>query len=379
MPVIPKLNLRPVARKSIVISLIFSALLLLLLAHIFPVSDMDAQVSVMSSTGVLDAKLYLYGFDVKAGVEGGMLGGSDIRNQRFYVQGPGPHLPERLGMLMNSYKEKTYVMTAEVYSVQEGKEYFSQANISVSSKLDRVPIWVDGVEQTCTITISVNGSNGMERVDIHTVWIERWSGWSEHAEEKDDYIQREIVWEADVEDTLSEAVPSITYTQNMEYGSSDERVGFVARVNFTMTDVNGMTDEHPRTPFKTDNHPNPHNIYGVTHYNTLKVGLMALVFPMFMVVVVLCIYSVVAILRNKTPLKPMFASGVLVGLGGFFFWWGIETLVDILSVAPSLDLLAERYFSWNWPVYLLIPSSALLLFCCFWLWLVPVNDPEQKC
>ena len=221
----PQLKVSSILFKAVSISAIVIALVFLIIAHLFPVSDVDAEVSVLQSKGVLKGDLYLYGFDIEAGVQGGFIGGQEIRNERFYVQGPGPGLQERLGILMNSYKDMTYKITAETYD--PAQDDVNTAKISVNTHIDRIPFWVEGIKEDITITIYLNETQGVQKVDIKKIWIESWDSF---IEDENKYTKNKVIWEKDVSDTLTENEPEIIYKHSIEYVSAKERAGIVVRV-----------------------------------------------------------------------------------------------------------------------------------------------------
>ena len=355
-------------RKIVSVSLILASLVILLIAHLSPTSEIDAKISANllgKETEVgLDGKLYLSGFDVSVGVEGGgLLGGMGARNERFFVQGPGPDLPEKLGMIMNSYKEKSYKVSASTYDNVNGTENY--AKIEVNTHIDRVPLWVKGIDQVCTITISVNELAGMKRVDVSRVWIEVWT---DYDEEHEVYTTSKEIWSKDVHDVLVDGNDTVRYTHEMTYETSEKRMGIVGRIECTFTDVNGMVDDNPREPFRSDGHPSPHNVYGATQYQAFKVLLMVMAFPMFIIAAILSIIAVINIIRDKKSAATLIMiAGLLIGAGLFFYWWGVNTLLDMLELAPTLGKLAQKHFTWNSPIYL--PILSVVVFFNVWLWI----------
>ena len=358
--------------------LVLLSLTILLIAHLYPTSEIDAKISATllgKETEVgLDGKLYLSGFDVSVGVEGGgLLGGMGAHNERFFVQGPGPELPEKLGMIMNSYKEKSYEVSVSTYDYVNGTKNY--AKIEVYTHIDRVPLWVNGIDQVCTVKISVDESVGMKRVDVGRVWIEVWT---DYDEEYEVYKTRKEVWSRNVDDALLDGNDSLKYTHEMTYETSKKRMGVVGRIDFTFTDVNGLKDENPREPFKSDGHPSPHNVYGATKYQAFKVLLMVMAFPMFIIAAILAVIGIINIIRNKrSAAKLILISGILIGAGLFFYWWGVNTLLDMLELSPTLDKLAQEHFTWKWPIYLPIPSAVMLIGTWFFVWKGGVIDPEK--
>jgi len=349
-------------RKIAALSLIGVSLIILLVSHFLPTCKLDANVTISNPLGGdvgagLEGKLYFHGFDVKAGVEGGgLMGDVAVDNERFFVQGPPPELAERVGIIMNSYKEKSYPLTPETYDFHNDTTYY--AKIEVNTHVDRVPLWVEAIEQRVTITVSINESLGMKQVEITKVWIEVWT---DYDEENERYNDKEVVWSKTVSDVLLDENGTATYVHDMKYGSDAKRIGIVSRIECVFTDVNGLTEDDPKEPFISDGHPNPNNIYGATDYQAFKVLLMVLTFPMFIIAALLSIISIVKIARNrKGAVKLLIISAVIIGAGLLFYRWGVLTILDMLEVAPALDLMAEKYFEWNWAVNLPWISVILL-------------------
>ena len=351
-----------IIRKTAALTLIVVSLTILLISHFLPTCKLDANVTITNPLGGdvdagLEGKLYFHGFDVKAGVEGGgLIGDVAVDNERFFVQGPPPDLAERVGIIMNSYKEKSYFLTPETYDFHNDTTYF--AKIEVNTHVDRVPLWVEAIEQRVTITVSINESLGMKQVEITKVWIEVWT---DYDEENERYNDKEVVWSKPISDVLLDENGTATYVHDMKYGSDAKRIGIVSRIDCVFTDVNGLKEDDPKEPFVSDGHPNPNNVYGATNYQGFKVLLMVLAFPMFIIAALLSIISIVKIARNrKGAVKLLIISGVLIGAGLLFYRWGVLTILDMLEVAPALDLMAEKYFEWNWSVNLPWISVILL-------------------
>ena len=352
-------------RKIAGLTLIAAALTVLIVAHFLPTCELDANVSIASPLGGnidagLSGKLYLYGFDVNAGVEGGggLLGNVTVDNERFFVQGPPPELAERVGIIMNSYKEKTYPITAEIYDVDN--DTTNHVKIDVTTHIDRVPLWVESIDQTVTVTVEINESVGLKQVEITKVWIEIWTDYNKD-DDKEWYNEKEEVWSKTVSDVLTSDDDTVTYTHDMKYGSDEKRIGIVSRIDCIFTDVNNTTEDDPLEPFKSDSHPNPNNVYGATNYQAFKVLLMVLAFPLFIIAGLLAIIAVVKVLREKKgAVKLLIISAVMIGSALFFYRWGVNTILDMLEIAPSLDMLAEKYFHWNWAVNLPLISAGLM-------------------
>ncbi len=349
-------------RKIAALTLIGGALAILLVSHFLPTCKLDANVTISNPLGGdvgagLEGKLYFHGFDVKAGVEGGgLIGDVAVDNERFFVQGPPPELAERVGIIMNSYKDKSYPLIPEIYDYKNDTTNY--AKIEVNTHVDRVPLWVEAIEQRITITVEINESAGMKQVEITKVWIEVWT---DYYDDKDRYNDSKVVWSKEVSDILLKDGDMFTYTHDMKYGSDAKRIGIVSRIECIFTDVNGLEEDDPKEPFVSDGHPNPNNIYGATNYQAFKVGLMVLVFPMFIIAAILSIVSIVKIARNrKGAMKLLIISAVIIGAGLLFYRWGVLTILDMLEVAPALDLMAEKYFEWNWSVNLPWISVILL-------------------
>ena len=371
-------------KKSTVILLIIISNVILLVAHLSPTSEVDATVPITTPLGKtteagLQGSLYLYGFDVEAGVKGGIIeGGIKVKNERFFMQGPGPELPERLGIIMNSYENRGYDLVArtkfDIHAGYNGKDY--GCKIEVVSHIDRVPFWVDGVEEKMSITVSLNDTWNVSRVDVSRVWVEIWT---DYDEDENEYTSKKIIWERDVDDVLENTEDELKYSLDLKYQSSQKRMGIVTRIECSMTDVDGNVDENPSTPFSSDKYPHPHNVYLVTHAQGGKVLLMVAAFPMFLVAAILSIIGIMLIIKdNRKAPKYILAAGILVALGMFFYWWGVMTILGMAEVSSTLELLTSTYFSWNWSFYLLIPSSCLLISSSIFIWLGKVVPGDKR-
>ncbi len=363
-------------KKVISVTAILVSLVILIIAHLFPTCQVNATAPItnflsgeVTEVG-LEGSLTLYGFDVKAGVEGGMVGeGMTVENERLFVQGPGPELPERLGLIMNSYKDREHKLNAKtILDLSQNPPRDYGATIIVRSHIDRIPFWLDGIEETITITVSVNESYKMSQVNISKVWIEVWTDFDEGTNH---YTNKKVVWEKSVNDVLRNEDDEVEYTHNMTYESSQERIGIVARVNCTFIDTEGNPpDEHPSPNFSSDKYPHPHTVYLATHSQAGRVVLMVAAFPMFIIAGILALLAVIFIIRdNKKAPKYVLVAGILVGLGMFFYWWGVITILKMTEVSSALERMTSQYFEWNWAFYLLIPASLLLIANSIFMWI----------
>ena len=369
-------------KKMTAVGIIIIANIILLLAHLSPTSELNATVPVKMPTGKtttagLEGSLYLYGFDVEAVVESEMLGdgGMSIHNERFFVQGPGPELPERLGIIMNSYKNGNYELAARTkFDIYENRD--NGGNIIVSSHIDRVPFWIEGIEEHLSITVSLNDTWNLSRVDVSKVWVEIWTHYDD---EENEYTRNEIIWEKEVDDVLTNTEDVLEYSLDLEYLTTQERIGIVTRIECNMTDVDGNVDESPSAPFKSDSYPHPHNVYLVTHTQGGKVVLMVAAFPMFIIAGLLSIVGMIFIIRdNAKAAKYLLASGILVLVGMFFYWWGVMTILEMTEVSSAMERLLSGRFSWNWSFFLLIPSSILFISGSIFIRLGKATGKKEK-
>ena len=175
-------------------------------------------------------------------------------------------------------------------------------------------------------------------------------------------VPNKIIWEKEVNDVLTNMEDVLEYSLDLEYLTTQERIGIVTRIECNMTDVEGNVDEKPSAPFKTDAYPHPHNVYLVTHTQGGKVVLMVAAFPMFIIAGLLSIVGIIHIIRdNAKAHKYLLASGILVLAGMFFYWWGVMTILEMTEVSSAMERLLAGRFSWNWSFFLLIPSSILFI------------------
>ena len=370
------------SKKMTAVGIIILANIILLLAHLYPTSELNATVPVTTplgktTTAGLEGSLYLYGFDVEAAVESEMLddGGMSIHNERFFVQGPGPELPERLGIIMNSYKNGNYELAARTkFDIYENRD--NGGKIIVSSHIDRVPFWIDGIREHMSISVSLNDTWNLTKVEVSKVWVEVWT---DYDEEENEYTMNRIIWEKEVNDVLTDTEDVLDYSLDLEYVSSQKRIGIVTRIECNMTDEEGRVDESPSAPFKSDKYPHPHNVYLVTHSQGGKVLLMVAAFPMFIIAVLLSIVGIIQIIRdNGKAAKFIIASGILVLVGMFFYWWGVMTILKMTEVSSAMERLLAGHFSWNWSFFLLIPSAILFISCSIFIRFGKVLGKKKK-
>jgi len=347
-------------------SLVLLSFVFLLIAHFIPACTIEADMPVRTPMGEtietgLDGEIYLHRFDIGAKVEGGIVGEKvEIQRDGYFLEGPGDDLSDRLGVIMNSHGNYTYEMasrTSGTYDPYKGRN--NGGKIAVKSVIERVPFWVGGLEYSHKITIYLNNTMNLSRVDISRVWVEVWYDYND---DTNDYEKKKVVWERDVNDVLEDETDFLEYSHSMKYTTSEDKIGIATRAECTMTDILGNTDDSPDLPFASDSYPHPHNVYVVTHYNGIRVALLVLAFPMFIISALLAIPGSYFIFKSqRRAFKYFFSGGVITGLGIFFYWWGVNAVIEMSSASSALSAISKNFFEWNWAVFIPLVSSVMLL------------------
>lgn len=368
-------------KKLTSIAVILVSLVILFIAHMEDTCEVNATIPIRTPfqpdpvEAGLEGKLSLYGFKVEAGVEGGVVGeGMTVKNDRFFVQGPGPELPDRLGLIMNSYKETGHSLKYRTrYDPVEKKDCGGM--IEVTSRIDRIPFWLDGLREDITITVSLNDTWKLEKAEISKVWIEVWY---DYDDEENEYRSKRVVWEKKVTDVLRSENETLEYSHRMIYETDYERIGIVARVRSKVTDTEGNSDDKPDLPFSSDGYPHPHNVYLATRSEGGRAVLLVLAFPMFIIAGLLCVLAIIFVFIDDSRAAGLvLTAGILIGAGFFFYWWGVVTILEMTEVSSALEMMTEKYFEWKWPLFILMPSSVLLIGNSVFMWTAKVVEKKD--
>jgi hypothetical protein len=324
----------------------------------------------------LDAEFYEAKVDYEAEVEveedlggfGGMLGGlidlggitSGGRNVTippdtiYYIEGLG-RFQELVGVLYGTTKDADYWVNLMSSRTNDTR-------VNVNTHTDVIPWWPEGIGQEITVTIKLIEVDGVENIRVNEVWIEVFKDWDEDNREYTSPPNK--VWSTKPGDYLYELNDTVEYrhsvTVEREWG---DRVGIIAKVNLTFTDIYNETSQRKREPFPSTKHPQIMvNIIPITQGQTFSILLMVLAFPVTLIgIIVTGIAILLVALQHRKRRSVLLGGAIINWMGVVFFVVGASTLIDLV------EFIQPEWVTWN-VLGLLTPIIAgTLLFIAFLL------------
>jgi hypothetical protein len=322
----------------------------------------------------LDAEFYQarVKYEAKAEVEedlgglGGMVGGlidlggitAGGRNVTipsdtiYYVEGLG-RFQELVGVLYGTTKNADYTANFDTERTNDTK-------VNVNTHTDVIPWWPEGIGQEITVTLRLIEVDGVKNIRVNEVWIEVWRDWDE---DKREYTSTPTkVWSTKPGDFLYEFNDTVEYshpvTVERDWG---DRVGIIAKVNLTFTDIYNETDGRPQLPFPSTKHPQIMvNIIPITQGQTFSIILMVLSFPVTLIgIIITGIASLLVLFQHRKRRHLLLAGAIINWMGVVFFVVGANTLIDLV------EFIKPEWVTWN-VLGLIIPVVAgALLFVAF--------------
>ncbi|UCE36360.1 MAG: zinc ribbon domain-containing protein [Thermoplasmata archaeon] len=319
----------------------------------------------------LDAEFYeaRVEYEAKASVEedlggfGGIIGGLvDIggitaggRNVTipsesvYYYEGLG-RFQNLVGFLYGTTKDADYWVNPQT-------DRTNDTRLNVNTHTDVIPWWPEGIGQEITITIKLIEVDGVDNIKINEVWIEVFKDWDEDKREYTSTPNR--VWSTRPGATLSDLNETVEYkhsvTVERDWG---DRIGIIAKVNITFTDIYGDTTSRPRLPFPSTKHPQIMvNIIPITQGQTFSIVLMVLAFPVTIIgIIVTGLATVLVLLQHRKRRHLLLAGSIINLMGVVFFVVGANTLISLV------EFIKPEWITWN-VLGLMLPilAGALLL------------------
>jgi hypothetical protein len=369
-----KKNLKMIVLNMCVLSVLFAVL-----------SQTVSWVKFNADTGIggladleLDAEFYEARVEYKAKAEveedlggfGGMLGGlidlggitseAGGRNVTippdtiYYYEGLG-RFQELVGVLYGTTKDADYWLNFLTSRTNDTR-------VNVNTHTDVIPWWPEGIGQEITVTIKLIEVDGVENIRVNEVWIEVWKDWDEDDREYTSSPNK--VWSTKPGDYLYELNDTVEYrhsiTVEREWG---DRVGIIAKVNLTFTDIYNETNDRPRQPFPSTKHPQILvNIIPITQGQTFSIILMVLAFPVTIIGIIVTGIAILLVALQHRKRRSFLLGGAIINwMGVVFFVVGANTLIDLV------EFIKPEWVTWN-VLGLLIPIIAgAFLFIAFLL------------
>jgi hypothetical protein len=339
--------------KLITIFLCILSIALILSSQFVSYFTLDADKSIGGLATInLNADFYQSGVDftatakVEAGGLGGMIGGIadlggagadgniTISDHIYYVQGMD-QFQGMIGVLFDTTKNADYAVNLQNWN-------YTNTWVWVNTHTDLIPWWPEGLGQDITITVKLNQTDNVKEVRINKVWIDIYTEWNETQRKYKKLAEK--AWEISPDDILTNEGDEKVYKHAVaiekEWG---DKIGIIAMVDLTMTDINDETDNVQVRPFTSISHPQKMvNIRPLTQGQFISIILMFISLP-FSILAIL--FAALGIVFTNTDRKRrvhlLFAGGLLEIFAAIFFINGANTLLSLIT------FLTEEDFSWN--------------------------------
>ncbi|ODS41019.1 MAG: hypothetical protein A7315_07230 [Candidatus Altiarchaeales archaeon WOR_SM1_79] len=323
----------------------------------------------------LDAKFYeaKVDYEAKAKVEdtgglGGIIGGfigiggilgeggniSIPEDTIYYVEGLGK-FQDLVGLMYGTTKNADYW-------IKPITDNSSNTRVIVNTHTDLIPWWPDGLAQEMTITVALNQTDNIKNVRINEVWIEAYTDWDD--KERKYTSQPLELWKIKPGDYLYKVGDKKEYKHGIavekEWG---DRIGLIAMVDITMTDIYNETNYDELKPFPHNSPPQEMvNIIPITQGQSMAVVLLVLSFPMAIFGIILIIVAMILIIfQKRRRAHVLFTAALVEWFAVIFFVIGASTLVSLI------EFVKAEWVSWN-IIGLILPILAgAVLFVAFLL------------
>ncbi|UCG69014.1 MAG: zinc ribbon domain-containing protein [Thermoplasmata archaeon] len=272
----------------------------------------------------------------------------------YYYEGLG-RFQELVGVLYGTTKDADYWVNLKTNSTNDTR-------VNVNTHTDIIPWWPEGIGQEITVTIKLIEVDGVKNLRVNEVWIEVFKEWDEDEREYTDTPSK--VWSTKPGDYLYKLNDTVEYKHPVTVEKAwGDKIGIIAKVDLTLTDIYNETDRIQRRPFPSTKHPQIMvNIIPVTQGQTFSIVLMVLAFPVTIIGIIITGIATVLVALQRRKRRPFLLAGAIINwMGVVFFVVGANTLIDLV------EFIEPEWVTWN-VLGLLIPIIAgALLFIAFLL------------
>ena len=377
--------------KSISLLLCILSLLLVILSQSvsWVAFEVNTSISGIASADInLTADFYQAKVEYEArasvaagGIGGGIIGGfADLggigeggnvtipKETIYYYEGMG-RFQDLVGAVYGTTKDADYWVNPKTRNCNDTK-------VTVNTHTDLIPWWPEGLAQEITITITLNETDtNFKHVRINEVWLEIYTDWSKNDREYQNSLEE--VWRIEPGDYLYNLNDTVEYKHGVTlYREWGDRLGIIAYVNITLTDINDNTDYIQRRPYPQSKHPlEMVNIIPITQGRVFSVILMVLSFPISIIAGIIAIIAMILIIFDKRlKMHTLLAAAILEWFAVIAFVTGANTLMGLV------EFVKPEWVTWN-ALGLLIPTLAgALLFVAFLLEFIfrPKEEVEEE-
>lgn len=253
---------------------------------------------------------------------------------------------ENMGVLYNSYKEKTYVYKILMDNVPDDADVdwnpnvrpFAYLNVSLHS--DLIPWWTENGKTKMTLTVTYIG-NDLEGLvdpaleDNFKIILRRYQIKSKiYDDETGDFKDRSsdvLIHESTEEVILLSIGDSVDFDIEVGFPDGTSVAGLYADISAGLTDYWGRDEYSTLT-----GNANTINVYSMeTSYLVRGVGLpmaMPLILLSILVGLISAIVNLARVNSGKKPMLSLIIPGLVIGLlAPIWFYAGIDAAVDLLS------------------------------------------------
>jgi hypothetical protein len=285
----------------------------------------------------------------------------------YYYEGLG-RFSELVGVFYGTTKDADYWVNLKSSRTNDTR-------VNVNTHTDTIPWWPEGIGQEITITIKLIEVDGVKNIRVNEVWIEVFKDWDEDNREYTSAPTK--VWSTKSGDYLYQLNDTVEYkhsvTVEKEWG---DRVGIIAKVNLTLTDIYDEVSQRKREPFPSTKHPRIMvNIIPITQGQTFSIVMMVLAFPVTIIgIVITGIATVLVALQHRKRRHFLLSGAIINWMGVVFFVAGANTLINLV------EFIKPEWVTWN-VLGLLIPIiSGIFLFTAFLIDILfsPTEETEEE-
>jgi hypothetical protein len=344
------------------------------------IADLDLEADFYQAWVTYDATASNINTGALGGIAGGMIPGvgelspeGNITQSEtiVYYEGLGK-FQNLIGLFFGTTKDANYFINPQT-------DNFDNTRVDVNTHTDIIPWWPENMEQEISVSVKLNVSDGVKHIRINEVWIDVWRNWDEGDRKYTSKVSR--VWETKPGDLLINEDDEKVYKHGIAIKKDwGEKVGIIAMVDITMTDIYDAEDEGIQLrPFVSTSHPQEMvNIIPITQGQFISVILMFIALPMTIIGIILTIVAIImTFLQRRRRLHVMFTAAVFNWLSVLFFYNGITTLIDLIG------FIKDEWVIWN-SLGLMLPIIAgTMLIIVIILELKfgekkPVAEPKQE-
>ena len=305
------------------------------------------------------------------GIIGGLGGGvgtniSRDEEWKTYPEVRGEVL-ENLGVLYDSYKEKSYIYELlfktppEEANITWTGSGSPSAYLNVSLKADLVPFWPEGSTRPMRVAVTFTGTDLDDQVPpgsrsafsitLEKMTIKARTGYDAITGEYEG--ETLTVGEKELSEKFAEAGDSYSTTMNVAFPEGSDAAGFVVEIVAHMTDYWGRSERSPLPGMA-----NPINIRPVSTPLIIRGIGIPLALPLLGAAVLISLAGAALTLIFRRSYYGLFIPPVLLSFTGIiWFRTGMGAAVELLGKRLSG---AEEGLGWGPGMYIALAGSVLL-------------------